>query len=101
MARRALKPKAPGDYRYHTTMSERAVDQCETSEETGGLHRVEPQTWPPVKKRGQPTDDGVPLRCVYCGSHAIVYPDNDPDVSGVEIVTPQREKKPVPAGAKA
>ena len=76
-----------------TSESERAVDLCETSAETGGLHRVETDTWPPVKRRGMPSDDIAWYRCVLCGTNVGVYPDNDPELSGIEVIVLSAVKK--------
>ena len=88
MPRRELIARPKAAYRYVTTESVRAIDLCETSVETGGLHRVEPAVWPPRKKRGVATDDAVSLSCVHCGAVCLVYPDNDPESSGIDVIVP-------------
>lgn len=93
MPRRDAKPRPPRPYKYMTTNEERAVDICETSDETGRVHRVEPDVWPPPKKRGKTMDDEpASLRCVHCGSVCLVYSDNEPEMSGIEVVPPTRQK---------
>ncbi len=88
--RRPARPRPePSKYRHQTDThagAERAIDKCETDETTGGLHRVEVSVWPPRRKRGQIADDSVAHHCVYCGCVCVLYPDNKPEESGIDVV---------------
>lgn len=101
MPRRESRPRSAAPFKYMSTPDERAIDVCETSDETGRVHRVEPEVWPPPKKRGKTMDDDpASLRCVHCGSVCLVYPDNDPEQSGIEVIPPKKAEKAELAGKK-
>ena len=91
MARRQLKPRPNPAYEFSS------MEECEESPKYGGLHRIEPSQWPPKAQHGEarPT---LAARCTRCGCNCIVSGDNDPDVSGIEVVLPEKKvKEPVPA----
>ena len=59
-----------------------------------GYHVVTPSVWPPAKKRGVPVDGDNPVefRCTVCGSVVLVYPDNDPEMSGIKVIAPEKRE---------
>ena len=87
MARRPIPPKPTRPYEYET------IEECE---ESGKLHRAEVKTWPPPRSRAGEPNPFISTRCTRCGGHLLVYGDNDPDNSGVEVIV--LEKAPAEKG---
>lgn len=87
MARRPIVPKPVRVYRYDS------IEQCEQAEETGGLHRAEVKTWPPARSRAGEANPSVSTRCSHCGGHLLVYGDNNPEASGIEVIVPEATPK--------
>ncbi len=79
MARRPLVPKPVNPTLYSS------IEECEQAEETGGLHLAEVRTWPPPRSRAGEANPQLSVRCVRCGGHLLVYGDNDPVESGIEV----------------
>ena len=84
MPRRPAPPADPSAYLYKN------LEECETK----GNHRATPLAWPPVAKNSM-EKASMELRCDLCGCHLIVSADNDPDRTGIDIVIPVRQAKPV------
>lgn len=84
MARRPIPPKPVRPYQYET------IEQCE---ESGELHRAEVKTWPPPRSRAGEAVPFLSTRCTRCGGHLLVYADNDPNASGIEVVVLEPEAK--------
>jgi len=82
MARRPVKPKPIRPYRYET------LEECEEA----GLHRAEVTQWPPPRLSGEARPH-LSVRCALCGCHLLVYGDNDPEQSGVEVIPPTRAEQ--------
>lgn len=83
MARRPIPPKAVKPYKYLT------LEECE---ESGELHRAEVKTWPPQRSRSGEPNPHLSTTCTRCGAHLLVYGDNDPEQSGIEVSMLEKEQ---------
>ena len=82
MARRPIPPKPPRLYEYAS------MEECE---ESGTLHRAEVKQWPPQRSRSGEANPHISTRCTRCGCHLLVYGDNDPENSGIDVVVLEKE----------
>ena len=80
MGRRPIVQKSQPAYKY-------AGDQ--ECEESGELHLAEVKQWPPQRSRSGEANPYISVRCARCGSHLLVYADNDPVASGIEVKVPE------------
>jgi len=87
MARRPIPPRVPPRYEFSSIVA------CE---ESGKLHRAEVKTWPPPRSRSGEANPYISTQCTRCGGHLLVYGDNDPEQSGIEVAVLEKE----PAGKK-
>ena len=87
MARRPIPPKPVRPFEFET------IEECE---ESGKLHRAEARVWPPPRSRAGEQTPHLSTRCTRCGGHLLVYGDNNPDDSGIEVVVLENEGKVVP-----
>ena len=83
MARRPIPVKPVRPYEFET------IEQCE---ESGTLHRAEVKTWPPPRTAAGEPNPYVSTRCTRCGGNLLVYSNNDPENSGIEVVVLEKEK---------
>ena len=79
MARRAVVQPPPRKYPYAS------IEECEEAPATKGLHLAEVKTWPPLRSRVGEANPHVNTLCARCGGHLILYGDNDPEVTGIEV----------------
>ena len=84
MARRPIPEKKPKSHEFQS------IEECE---ESGKLHRAEVKQWPPPRTRSGEANPFVSTRCTRCGGHLLVYGDNDPDNSGIEVIVMESERK--------
>ena len=82
MARRPIPMKVPKPYQYAS------MEECE---ESGNVHRAEVKQWPPPRSRTGEPNPFLSTRCTRCGCHLLVYGDNDPENSGIEVVVLEKE----------
>ena len=87
MARRAIVQAPPRKYLYAS------IEECEEASATKGLHLAEAKVWPPPRSRAGEPNPHLNTRCVRCGGHLLVYGDNDPEVSGIEVKVLEPSKK--------
>ena len=85
MARRAIAPKPVRQFPYQSDA------ECEQAEETGGRHLLEAKTWPPPRSRAGEPNPYISGRCARCNCHLLVYADNDPEQSGIEVKVPDKD----------
>lgn len=85
MARRAIAPKPQRQYPYQSDT------ECEEAMETGGRHLLEVKTWPPQRTRAGEANPYLSGRCARCNCHLLVYADNDPEQSGIEVKVLEKE----------
>lgn len=86
MARRRIVEKPRPEYEFAS------VAECEESSKYGGNHRIEVTQWPPKAQHGEERPS-LSARCTRCGGWCIVYGDNDPNESAIEVVPPERKAK--------
>ena len=84
MARRPIPVRPVRPYKYET------IEQCE---ESGELHRAEVKTWPPPRSRAGEANPFLSTTCTRCGGNLLVYGDNDPNQSGIDVVVVEPESK--------
>ena len=85
MARRPVVAKPQKAYPYQSDT------ECEQAEETGGRHLLEAKTWPPQRTRAGEPNPYISGRCARCNCHLLVYADNDPEQSGIEVKVPDKD----------
>ena len=88
MARRQIVSKPVQPYKYQSDT------ECE---ESGELHLAEVKQWPPQRSRSGEPNPHISGRCSRCGCHLLVYGDNDPAASGIEVKVLDKEQ---PVGKK-